>query len=118
MTYNRALEVLGILLEPPHRLPLGRGALHNARDALRADILQDAAQLVGSRRLLGDVELELVAAGGLALRLVVAGLVLGRRLRRGSRRLPQSGSHSHRRGRARLVEEGDDVEGFVLLRAQ
>lgn len=46
---------------------------------------------------------------------MVAGLVLGGRLRRRRRRLPQGGRHADRDRGAGLVEKRDYVEGFVLV---
>lgn len=113
-TYHWPLEVVSALLEFPQSLLLIGGALDNGPNALLVDVVEDGLQLVGGGGILGDLELELGPAHGVGLSGVVAGLVLGGSLRGGGRGLPQGGSHPHRRRRGGLVEEGDDVERFVL----
>jgi hypothetical protein len=87
------------------------GALDDDRGLALADVVEDGLDLALGGRILGDVELELLAArlGG-----VVAGLVNGgARLGVGGSLLQDIGD-ADGRGRAGLVEEGDDVEAFRL----
>lgn len=76
-TYHRSLKVIRIRLELLQRLRLIDGTLHNRRNPLVADIAQNRLQLVARRRLLCDIELELLAACWARLCGVIAGLVLG-----------------------------------------
>lgn len=115
MTYHRPLEVVGALLEFPQGLLLVVCPLDHARDARRSDILKDGLQLVGRGRVLGDVQLKLLALGGLCLRCVIGRLVLGSSLGGGGRGLLQEVGNTDRGRGGGLVEEGDDVERFVLL---
>lgn len=112
-TYHRSSKALGTLLEQPHSLALVRCAVDYGRDAALSHVLQDGLKLVGSGRVFGDVQLELGTLGS-RLRRVVAGLVLGSMFGGVGRRLLQEGGDAHRGRRAGLVEEGDDVFGFVL----
>lgn len=113
-TYHRPLQALGILLEPSQRILLVGGAPNDGANALPAGIVENGAQLVGRRQALGDLELELGPPHRGRLGRVVAGLVLGRRLRGCSRRLAQRCCQPYRGRRARLVEQGDYVKRLVL----
>lgn len=69
--------------------------------------------MVRRGNVLGDVELELLATG-FGLRRVVAGLVDRRTGRRVGGGLLQQVGHPGRGRRPGLVEERNDVEGFML----
>lgn len=78
VTYHWPQEVVPALLEPLQRILLVACALDNAGNPAGADVLQDGMHLILRGRVLGDVELEGVAARGGGLGGVVAGLVLCR----------------------------------------
>lgn len=110
------MQALAALLESLERILFVPGALDNLGEAAGADVAQDGLHLVGGGRVLGDVELKRLASG-LCLGRVVAGLVeRGADLGVGRDLLDEVGD-ADGRGRARLVEDGDDVEGFALRRA-
>lgn len=114
-TYHGPLERLCVLLELPQGILLSRGALDDGGDPVLSDVFQDGLHLVGGGGVFGDVELEL-GAGLLGVRLdaVVTGLVLSRAGGSVGRHLLEDVGGPHRGGGARLVEEGDNVEGLVL----
>jgi hypothetical protein len=81
---------------------------------LRRDILQDIPQLVRRRRLLGHIELELAAQLVLGVVRLIGGLVLRGCFGGGCVRGAEDVQHACGSGQGGFVEEGDDVEGFVL----
>ena len=85
--------------------------LDHLRDAALADVLEDRLHLLGRGRLLGDIELERVAAR-LARR--VARLVLGGGRLRVGRDLPQQVGDAGRGRGVGLVKDRDDVERLAL----
>lgn len=110
------LKAPGIRLELLEGFVFRSGALYDGANLALADIFEDGLELIGSRGLLGDVQLEVDTMRN-GLRRVVARLVLGGG-RGGIRRgLLQYGGSPERRRRAGLMKEGDDVEGFVLFSA-
>lgn len=116
-TYHRPEQIILVLLVLLQGLLLVLGPLDDGRDASLADILEDCLDLIGGGGLLGDVELELLAVA-LGLDGMVAGLVNCRTscgIGRGS--LQDVGHADRGRGLGRM-EEGDDVEGFVLSRLE
>lgn len=114
VTYYRVLKVVGALLKLLESFVFRCGTLYNRADLALANIFQDCLELVLGRRLLGDVQFE-VRAMRIGLVGVVARLIFGGSLSSIRRGLLQHISSSHRGGRAGLVEEGDNVEGFVLF---
>jgi hypothetical protein len=116
-TYHRPEQIILVLLVLLQGLLLVLGALDDGRDASLADILEDRLDLIGGGGLLGNVELELLAVA-LGLDGMVAGLVncrTGCGIGRGS--LQDVGHADRGRGLGRM-EEGDDIEGFVLSRLE
>lgn len=90
--------------------------MYDRADLALPDVFEDGLELVGRGWFLGDVQLEVDTMGN-SLRRVVARLILGGG-RGGVRRgLLQYGGSPERGRRAGLVEEGDNVESFVLFSA-
>ncbi len=114
MTNQWALEAVDALLEFLESLLFVCRALYNRANLALADIFENGPELVGSRRILGDVQFE-VRTMGVRLMSVVAGLVLGGRFCSICRGLLQDGSSPDRSRRTSLVKEGDNVEGLVLF---
>lgn len=116
-THNRPHKTpLPILLQPPQRILLIPRALDDSARPypLRGRVLEDGAQLVRRRQLLGHVELEL-AARAARLERVVGRLVLRRGLGGGGGGLLEDVEDALGGGQGGLVEEGDDVQGFGLV---
>lgn len=111
VTYQRPHQILLALLEALQGVLVVAGALDDDRGLALADVVEDGLDLPLGGRILGDVELKLLAArlGG-----VIAGLVDGRAGLSVGGSLLQDIGDADGRGRARLVEEGDDVEAFRL----
>lgn len=98
-------EAVGALLEFLQRLIFCLGALYDRAYLALADIIENCLELVGSGRVLGDVQFEV---GTMEFRLAA------RRVLDGSfgsicRGLLQYSSSSDRGRRASLVKEGDNV---------
>lgn len=109
-TYHRPLKSIRVPAKHLLRLVLVARAGHNRAHARLPDVLQDGLQLVRRRQALRHVQLKVRGRGAV----VVAGLVLGGRLRGVGRGLLEEGDYARGGGRAGLVEEGDDVPGFAL----
>jgi len=103
-TYHRPDKVVRALLKLPQCFCLVGGTANNSWDTLRARILEDCLQLFRSRRVFGNLKLKLGPSR----------LVLSRCLCCSSWSLLKNSSQPDRRRRAGLVEEGDDVERFML----
>lgn len=117
-THNRPHKTpLPILLQPPQRILLIPRALDDSARPypLRGRVLEDGAQLVRRRQLLGHVELELAARLVLGVVRVVGGLVLGGGLGGGCAGGAEDIEDAGGRGQGGFVEEGDYVEGFGLV---
>ncbi len=78
-SYHRPLETLGVALQPLDSIRLIFRALNQVSGSLRANILQDAPQLVSRRCIFDHVEFKFRSLD-LVLRAVVGGLVLRGRL--------------------------------------
>jgi hypothetical protein len=112
-TYHGALEAVLAFFELFQSLLLRLHAREHRADLVGADISQDSAQLLRSRRSFGHVQVKLWAVG-IRLARVVAGLILGGVLSCVGRDLLEEVDYPHRGGGVRLVEDGDDVLGLVL----
>lgn len=109
-TYHRPLEAVWVGLELLQRLLLVHSTLDDRADTLGSNISQNCLQLIGRRWVLGNIELKLLGP----LRTVITGLVDRCGGAGVGGHLLQEGEHLSRRRGARLVKEGDDVEGFAL----
>lgn len=113
VSYHRPSEVLAALLKLLQGLFLVSGALNHIANATLSHVAQDGLHLILCRRVLGDVELEIIA-GGVCLCAVVASLIDGGLCLSIGRDLLQKIGHPCGSWVARLVKDRDDVEGFTL----
>lgn len=110
-TYDRSIQVLCIQLL--HRICLIFRALDNRACLLSSNIFENALQLVGGGKLFGNFKVEFLPFG-MGLCGVITGLILCGILRSIGSSLLQEAVNSDRSREGWLVEEGDNIEGFVL----
>lgn len=108
-TYYGAQEAVLVLAELLQGILIIFGTLNNLAGAALAKVLNDGLNLVGCRSVLSDVELEGVTVDLVLDIRVLSGSDLGT-----SRDLLSQVGNSDRGGRAGLVEDRDDIEGFTL----
>ena len=111
-TYHRRLEPRPVLLHALDGVADPSRPVHQLAGPRLADVLEDGADLVARRRLLGHVELPV--APQVQVVPVVRGLVLGRGRVLLRRELLEQGGGAPGGGDGGPVEEGDDIEGLVL----
>lgn len=112
-TYHRPLEGVAVQLEFLQGFALVGSTADDAGHLAGANIFENGLDLVGSGKILGDVELELGTLG-MSLSSVIAGLVLGCTGRGIGGSLLEDCCNPLRSWRASLVEESDDVESLML----
>lgn len=112
-TYHRPLEVFTVLLQFPHGVCLIRSSFHEFASHRVAQPFEDTPELVLSGRRLRDLQLEVGSLSFILVR-VICGLVFGGGFTGLCGRLFEEGQGPHGGLEGGLVEEGDDIEGFLL----
>ena len=114
-THHRTHETIWVLLELFQSIRLTTSPLDKLCSLSGPDILEDAAELVGRRWSFSDVQLESFSSCMMGLMAVIGSLILSGCLGSLSRGLLEQVRDADGRGSGGFVEEGDHVEGLVLL---